>query len=132
MARTYIITETPVKTAKEQFKGGEDEKVKIIDIVLSMYPQLKRDRNIIINSVLGRIEKSSTTVLEKITHGKAMYYRDDDGKLFDVDVKLRGCYEITQDRYNFYLFDDDSLTRDMEEMRRLTEKFYELQNFDSH
>jgi hypothetical protein len=126
MGKTYIITETAVKKAKDQVKGDEDEKIKVIDIVLSMYPQLKRDRSIIINSVLGRIEKSSIVVLERVTHDNAMYYRDDDGKLYDIDVKLRGCYEKSQNKYVFYLFDDESLTRDIEEVRRLTEKFYRL------
>ena len=127
MAKTFIITETPVKPVREQFKGSDNDKVKIIDSILNMYPQLKRDRNIIINSVLGRIEKPTTAILEKVTHNNRPYYKDDEGKLFDVDVKLRGCYEIIKGEYKFYFFENDTAVRDAEEVKNLIDTFYKAQ-----
>ena len=67
-----------------------DEKVKIIEIILDMYPELKKDKNDIINVVFGKMSKPNKYVFTKILHNNEELYVDIDGLLLSKTVEFKG------------------------------------------
>lgn len=43
-------------------------------------------------------------IVKKIEYEGKIFYRTRDGKLFDENVKLIGCYVIINNNYEYYLF----------------------------
>jgi len=83
------------------------DKLMTIDKIIEMYPNLKKDRDTIVNNVFGKKEqKVDTFVLEKVSFKDVSFYRDPDGNLIDVNMKLIGMYVETETDYIYYLFDD--------------------------
>lgn len=83
------------------------DKLMAIDKIIEMYPNLKKDRDVIVSSVLGKIEKKPNTfVLEKILLDNISFYRDPEGNLVDSNINLIGVYAETDTEFIYYLFDD--------------------------
>ena len=81
-----------------------DEKVKVIDIIIDMYPELKKDRNDIINIVFGKLSKPNKYIFTKILLNNIEVYFDPDGLILTKNLTFMGF--IINNKY--YLLDDNT------------------------
>lgn len=92
-----------------------DEKVQVINIILDLYPSLKKDRQNIINIVFGKLNKPNKYIFTKILLDNNTYYIDSFGMLMNDSLDFKGivnnniiylCKDITKnkfDKFNKYL-----------------------------
>lgn len=66
------------------------DKIKIIDTIIELYPDLKKDRNQIINVILEKIERPDKYILDRIEVNKEVYYKDIDNIIIDCDLNICG------------------------------------------
>ncbi len=90
-------TESEDITKSDKYRNvlNINQTIKIIDKIIAMRPKLKKDRKDILDNILGRVEKKINDyddVLEKIIIKDKVYFKDNLGLLFDVDVNIVGCY----------------------------------------
>lgn len=67
-----------------------DDKIQVINIILDLYPSLKKDRQNIINVVFGRLNKPNKYVFTKILLNNHTYYIDNFGMLLDESLNFKG------------------------------------------
>ena len=79
-----------------------DEKIKIIDIIINMYPDLKKDKQEIINAVFDKLNKPNKYIFTKILHNNLELYVDSDGLLLTKKLEFKG-FVINN---KFYMTDD--------------------------
>ena len=96
-------------------KNNNDDKLQVINIILELYPTLKKDRQNIINVVFGKLNKPIKYILTKIMINNYVYYIDTYGLLFDNTITFKGImknnelfllndnYDIELEEYNKYL-----------------------------
>ena len=83
------------------------DKLMTIDKIIEMYPHLKKDRDTIVNNVLGKKEqKVNNFILEKVKFKDISFYRDPDGNLLDINANLVGLCIENDSEYIYHLFDD--------------------------
>jgi hypothetical protein len=64
-----------------------------VDKILELYPNLKKDKKIIVNNVLGKREvQKKDYVLEKLNIKNKSIYKDTFGNLMDANVNLVGFW----------------------------------------
>lgn len=86
---------------------NEDEKIKIIDKILEMYPQLKKDRKTIIDKIIPpKRNKYEECILERVTINESYYYRDKYYSLLDADANLIGVWDHDGTKYIYYFHDN--------------------------
>jgi hypothetical protein len=122
-ATKLIIRRGPQKSSEEHSINVDDQnisetnlikknisikdKLMTIDKIIEMYPHLKKDRDTIVNNVLGKKEqKVNNFILEKVSFKDISFYRDPDGNLLDSDINLIGLYLENDFEYIYHLFDD--------------------------
>ena len=70
----------------------ENEKIKIVDIIVDLYPELKKEKGMIINIVLERYDRPNKNIFELIImpdlHEKL--YFNNDNIIFDENINIRG------------------------------------------
>ena len=82
-------------------------KLDAVNKIFVMFPNLKKDKNLIINNILDKKEKKTeTTILEKIKYPDIEFFRDQTGCLLDTNAKLIGVYIENQKEYKYFLFED--------------------------
>jgi len=84
-----------------------DEKIQVINIILDLYPSLKKDRQNIINVVFGRLNKPNKYVFTKILLNNHTYYIDNFGMLLDESLNFKGIVNN-----NIIYFCEDELRND--------------------
>ena len=92
-----------------------EDKIQVINIILDLYPSLKKDRQNIINVVFGRLNKPNKYVFTKILLNNYTYYIDNFGMLLDESLNFKGivnnniiylCEDKLQNdfsKYNVYI-----------------------------
>jgi len=85
-------------------KISNSSKISIIDDIIALYPNLKREREFIINHLLKGGEKPNTYILEKFYYNNKPYYKDEEGNILDPDVKLAGFYKYDASGNIIYYF----------------------------
>lgn len=80
-----------------------DEKIQVINIILDLYPSLKKDRQNIINVVFGRLNKPNKYVFTKILLNNHTYYIDNFGMLLDESLNFKGI----ANNNIIYFYEDD-------------------------
>ena len=106
---------------KEKVLLLNKQKIEIVDTILQMYPDIQKDRETIINAVLGRTEKPAPYVLEKIQIEDKHYYIDNEGRILDADVTLVGRYKIANGKYIYCLvseLDDIKLSDEDKDIKK--------------
>jgi hypothetical protein len=68
----------------------KDEKLKVIDIIIEMYPELKKNKDDIIKNVLDRHIKQY--VLTRYIYNNDIYYIDPYGMIIDKDLNFKGFF----------------------------------------
>jgi hypothetical protein len=78
----------------------------VIDKMINMYPQLKKDKHIILAKIVGKTELKNPDdyVLDKIVIDENVYYRDPHGLLLNDTASIVGFYAKTNgENYQYYL-----------------------------
>lgn len=78
----------------------------VIDKIINMYPQLKKDKHIILAKIVGKteIKNPDDYVLDKIIIDENVYYRDPHGLLLNNTASVVGFYtKINGENYQYYL-----------------------------
>jgi hypothetical protein len=89
---------------KEKDKDKQlDERIKIINIILDMYPDMKKDKQDIINAVYGKLSKPNTYVFTKIFINNKEYYVDPEGTILTKTLEFKGI--ILNNK--FYMVEDE-------------------------
>ena len=100
-----------------------NEKLKSVNIILDMYPSLKKDKTAILNAVLERKEdKKELYIVEKIKGLQFSAYFDTDGNIIDETTNLVGFTNKKKDQYYFFNNIDkskDSLDELMHQFNKL-------------
>lgn len=82
------------------------ERLFTIEKIIEMYPNLKKDKDYIIDNIMNKKEeKPNTYILEKIIINKNAYYKDPYGFIIDSDTKMVGLYTNTQTTIICYMLD---------------------------
>jgi hypothetical protein len=84
-----------------------DEKIQVINIILDLYPSLKKDRQNIINVVFGKLNKPNKYVFTKISMNNNIYYVDNFGMLLDESLNFKGIVNNN----TIYLFEDNEINK---------------------
>jgi hypothetical protein len=69
-----------------------DEKLKVIDIIIEMYPELKKNREEIIFNVFEKQNKTNKYIFTKTIINNNSLYVDPYGLILDKDLKFYGFY----------------------------------------
>lgn len=80
-----------------------DDKIQVINIILDLYPSLKKDRQNIINVVFNRLNKPNKYVFTKILLNNHTYYIDNFGMLLDESLNFKGIVNNNI----IYFYEDD-------------------------
>ena len=80
-----------------------DEKLKIINVILDMYPEMKKDKQDIINAVYGKLSKPNTYVFTKIFINNKEYYVDPEGTIMTKTLEFKGIVLNNK----FYMAEDE-------------------------
>jgi hypothetical protein len=70
----------------------EDEKLKVIDIIIDMYPELKKSRDEIIFNVFEKQHKTNKYIFTKIIINNISLYIDPYGLILDNNLKFYGFF----------------------------------------
>lgn len=70
----------------------DDEKVKVIDIIIDMYPELKKNRDEIIFNVFEKQTKTNKYIFTKTIINNNSLYIDPYGLILDKHLKFYGFY----------------------------------------
>jgi hypothetical protein len=81
-----------------------DDRLKVINVILDMYPELKKDKHDIINVVYGKLSKPNKQIFTKIKLDNKELYIDNTGLTLDENLNFKGLI-INNIRY---LIDDDN------------------------
>lgn len=79
----FIKKEPPIKQAV-------DTKLKVIDIIIDMFPDLKKNKIDIINTVFGKLSKPTKYIFTKILLNGDELYIDYDGLLLTKNLIFQG------------------------------------------
>ena len=97
-----------------------DDKIKVIDIIIDLYPELKKDKNDIINVVFGKLSKPNKYIFTKIMHNNEELYVDVDGLLLTKNVDFKGFVVNNK----FYLISDIEKNDDLININELDKIMY--------
>jgi hypothetical protein len=78
------------KSTRSDKDSKIDDKLKTINIIINMYPQLKKDRQDIINTVYEKLSKPTTYVFTKILLDNKEYYVDSEGIIMTKTLEFKG------------------------------------------
>jgi hypothetical protein len=80
------------------------DKIKIIDTIIEFYPELKKDRNHLINVILDKIERPDKYILDRIEVNKMVYYKDIDNIIIDEDLNICGvCVNLGNNTFKYII-----------------------------
>ena len=90
-----------------------DEKMKVIDIILDMYPQLKKNKIDIVNTVYGKLVRPYNYVFTKIFIDNKEFYIDPNDAIYNKQLNFKGFIVNKK----IYLIDDinDEIIKEREE-----------------
>ena len=117
-----------IKTELSQKNDDLKIKLKTIEQILDMYPHLKKDRNAIVNNVLGKKEaKDDDYVLHMVMIGDKKYWRDPFGYILNDELKVVGyCLKVNGDEYRYHFtkkYDIDDLKKKMLKVKTISKQF---------
>lgn len=85
----YILLNKNMKEISKE-KEIEKERIKTIDIILDMYPELKKDKDEILINVLEKYGKPIKYILTRFEHNNQIYYIDPEGMIVDKNLNFKG------------------------------------------
>jgi hypothetical protein len=104
------------------------EKIDIVDLFIELYPDISRDREILINTILGIIKRPNKYILERFDHLNNTYYIDKFGVIIDKNLKFCGCYidisETRETKIKVIMYRQRNFKNELEYLNKLTDLFY--------
>lgn len=86
--------------------------INLIDKIIKMYPDLKNDRSAIIEQLVSNKDNSDNKiVVEKFNYMDRVLYKTKAGGVMDEKLNLVGTYRINNNKYEYYIFDEDNLVK---------------------
>lgn len=87
----------------------DNDKIKIIDKIIQMYPDMEKERNNIIKEIMTPSKKTidDEYVLERVTINGIYYYRDKYKCLLDANADVMGVWEYDKGQYVYYVYDKE-------------------------
>jgi hypothetical protein len=84
----------------------ENEKIKIVDIIVDLYPELKKEKGMIINIVLERYDRPNKHIFERIILPNVVdkLYFNNDNIIFDETMNIRGIVIKKSNMNQIFLF----------------------------
>ena len=73
------------------------EKIRIIDDLIDHYPELKKNKQVLLNIFFDRSDKPNKFILDRVQVNGKTYYKSTDNLLVDVDIKCHGI--VSNDKY---------------------------------
>jgi hypothetical protein len=92
-----------------QTKENKD-KLEVIDKIISMYPDLKKEKTNIIASIIGSkqvIPETNEKIVVEFTYMDKKYYRSKMGEIFDEKVELVGSWINDNGKYKYMFYEKD-------------------------
>lgn len=83
--------------------NAQEEAMKVINIILEMYPNLEKDREDIVGVVLENYDRKRLDIYSRIKINGEILYVNQEGVILDAKLKWRG-----QQHKNRYYLDDGS------------------------
>jgi hypothetical protein len=71
---------------------NRNERLKTIDIIFELFPELKKNKDEIMMNVLEKYGRPFKYILNKHIYKNQVLYIDEDGFIFDNDVNFIGLY----------------------------------------
>jgi hypothetical protein len=101
------------------------DKIRIVDIIIEHYPELKKERNHIINVILEKIEKPDRYILERVDLNKKVYYKDNDNILIDENLNICGiCVDLGNNTYKYIINVNSSRKGDKQKLLEHMDSYY--------
>lgn len=94
----------------DKVKVSDDDKIKFVDKIIDMIPEIKDKRNFIIDKILTKSDSNNDYILEKIIVNNKYYYKDKYKCIFDNSINLVGIWDWNHDnnKFNYYIFTEES------------------------
>ena len=73
------------------------DKIKIVDTIIEKYPNLKKERENIINLICQKEDNKDKYIFDRIIINNKIYYRDKDNILVDSDLNIMGIIYLLPD-----------------------------------
>ncbi len=80
------------------YNNISNEKIKIIDTILEMYPELKKDKDEIVNNIINKQPKNY--ILTKYIYKNITYYIDPYNTVIDKNLKFIGIFHNNKIVFN--------------------------------
>lgn len=103
MCEISATTILDINNADNDKKITNKIKLNVIDKVIEMFPQLKKDQLSIVNNILGHKEiNNDYYILDKFIYNDKVYYRDPYCHIIDTELNVVGIYNYENDNYKYY------------------------------
>jgi hypothetical protein len=101
------------------------DKIKIIDTIIEFYPELKKDRNHLINVILDKIERPDKYILDRIQVNKEVYYKDIDNIIIDGDLNICGiCVDLGNSTFKYIITKKSNRLQNRKDFTASLDKYY--------
>lgn len=92
-----------------QHSLSDTEKIEIIDKIIAIIPEIKKQRAHLIDNILTPKDTNDQYVLELIDSGGRAYYRDKHKRIFDSNYELVGIWDFMyeENQFKYYIFADE-------------------------
>lgn len=104
------------------------EKIDIVDLFIELYPDISRDRETLINTILGIIKRPNKYILERFDYLNKTYYLDKFGVIIDKNLKFCGCYidvsDTQETKIKVLMNRQSKYKNELEYINKLTDLFY--------
>jgi hypothetical protein len=91
------------KSSKNKFKVNTSN-IALIDRLITLYPQLKPDREKIIANLVYNYNSNPTNTAEEFVYEGVVYYRDSMHGVLDVTTRQVGTWEFVDNIYVYHFF----------------------------
>lgn len=100
------------------------DKIKLVDSIIEHYPELKKERNHIINIILEKIERPEQFILERIVINDNVFYKDKDNIIIDVDMNICGLCINYQTGYKYIIKKNSTRKEEREKFLKEMDVFF--------
>jgi hypothetical protein len=93
---------------KKKYKKDAVVTNEIVDKIIELFPELKKNKTLILSEVLSPKDKDSGDyLLEKIIVNEKSFYKDRYRCILDENINLVGIWEFKDGSFMYYIFDDE-------------------------
>lgn len=100
------------------------DKIKIVDTIIENYPELKKERNHIINIILEKIERPDQFILERILINNNIYYKDKDNIIIDIDMNICGLCINNHNGFKYIITKNNNRKEEREKFLKEMDHFF--------